>query len=284
MGNSPCSLPMPVPEGPKRVREGPKKFSVGEGYGELYGESDPDNPGVSTSPFAQLHADWVRLGATTTARRRLTAWVEAEPVLSGYGSPADLVGFAQRAEAGEAKPIEAALLRLAGADSFAARTLLQILVARLEGQGLERRPSLRGTEAVDDIRAEMLSHLWEAIVSGAGTDHDHPGRVLIDRAVGALRGQRRAARRRESRWVELASIPVATTELDDARTVAERVVLAVTEAHRRGRLHPSHARLLLAAAAGAPGRAVGTTAGPGLSRSVYYRLHLAAAAMARAQA
>jgi len=284
MGNSPCSLPMPVPEGPERVREGPKKFSVGEGYGELYGESDPDNPGVSTSPFAQLHADWARLGATATAGRRLIAWVEAEPVLSGHGSPLELVGFAQRADADRRANIEAALLRLAGADSFAARTLLQILVARLAGQGLERRPSLRISECLDDIRAELLSHLWEAIVSGAGAEADSSGRVLIDRAAGALRAQRRAARRWESRWVELASIPMPTTELDDARTVAERVVLAVTEAHRRGRLHPSHARLLVAAATGAPGRAVGTTAGPGLSRSVYYQLHLATAAMARAQA
>ena len=284
MGNSPCSLPMPAPEGPKGVREGPKKFSVGEGYGEPFGESDPDNPGVSTSPFAQLDADWARLGATTTARRALIAWVEAEPVLSGHASPVELVGFVQRAEAGEAGPIEAALLRLAGADSFAARTLLQILVARMEGQGLERRPSLRVSECLDDIRAELLSHLWEAIASEAGADHDNPGRLLIDRAVSALRAQRRAARRRETRWVELASVPVATAGLDDARTLTEQIVLAVTDAHRRGRLNRRHARLLLLAAAGAPPRAVGTTAGPGLSRSVYYQLHLATAAMARAQA
>ncbi len=275
---------MPVPEHPERVREGRKKFSVGEGHGEPFGESDPDNPGVSTSPFTELEADWARLGATATARRALAAWVEAEPVLSGHASPAELVGFAQSVEAGEAGPIEASLLRLAGADSFAARTLLQILVGRIQEAGLERRPSLRVSECLDDVRAELLNHLWEAIVSGAGTEADSSGRVLIDRAVGALRGQRRAARRREARWVELSRVPLPTTELDDARTVAERVVLAVTEAHRRGRLHPSHARLLLAAAAGAPRRAVGTTAGPGLYRSVYYQLHLATEALARAQA
>ncbi|HUZ44605.1 MAG TPA: hypothetical protein VMU63_09390 [Acidimicrobiales bacterium] len=239
---------------------------------------------MSTSPFAQLHADWARLGATTTARRRLIAWVEAEPVLSGHGSPADLVGFAQRAEPDRRANIEAALLRLAGADSFAARALLQVLLARLVAQRLECRASLRGTEAVDDIRAELLSHLWEVIVAEAGADHGDPGRLLVDRAVSALRAQRRGARLRESRRVELASVPVATTELDDARTVTEQIVLAVTDAHRRGRLNARHARLLLLAAAGAPPRAVGTTAGPGLSRSVYYRLHLATAAMARAQA
>jgi len=239
---------------------------------------------VSTSPFTQLEADWARLGATTMARRRLIAWVEAEPVLSGHGSPADLVAFTQRANADRRANIEAALLRLAGRDSFAARALLQVLLARMVTQGLDRRPSLRVSECLDDIRAELLSHLWEAIVAAAGADHGDPGRLLVDRAVSALRAQRRAARRREARRVELASVPVATTGLDDARTVTEQIALAVTDAHRRGRLNARHARLLLLAAAGAPPRAVGTTAAPGLSRSVYYQLHLATAAMVRAQA
>ncbi|HUZ43411.1 MAG TPA: hypothetical protein VMU63_03335 [Acidimicrobiales bacterium] len=238
---------------------------------------------MRTSPFAQLEADLARLGAGAVARQRLVAWIDAEPVLAGHASPADLVGFIRGAGPVVAGPIEAALLRLAGTDSFAARTLLQVLVARLQEAGLERRASLRVSECLDDIRAELLSHLWEAIMSAAGTHHDHPGRVLIDRAVGALRSQRRAARRREARWVDLAQVPMPTTDLDDARSTAEQVALAVIDAHRRGRLHRHHARILLAALAGAPPRPVGTTAGPGLYRSVYYQLHLATAAMARAQ-
>lgn len=239
---------------------------------------------MRTSPFAQLDADWTRLGASASARRRLVAWGEAEPVLAGHASPFDLVGFTHRAGPVVAGPIEAALLRLAGGDNFAARTLLQVLAGRMEEAGFERRASLRVSECPDDIRAELLSHLWEAIMAAAGTGHNHPGRVLIDRAAGSLRTQRRADRRREARWVDLARVPMPTTDLADARSAAEQVALAVLDAHRRGRLHHHHARLLLAAVAGAPPRAVGTTAGPGLYRSVYYRLHLATAAMARAQA
>ena len=241
---------------------------------------------MSTSPFAQLDADWARLGATPQAQRRLAAWVAQEPTLAGHVSPAALVAFAQTADADRRANIEAALLRLAVEDRFAARALLQVLLVRLAGQGFERRGSLRGSEPVDDIRAELLSHLWEAIVAeaGVGADYADPGRLLVDRAVSALRAQRRAARRRESRWVDFASVPVATTGLDDARTLSEQIVLAVTDAHRRGRLNARHARLLLLAAAGALPRPVGTAAGPGLSRSVYYQLHLATAAMARAQA
>jgi len=238
---------------------------------------------VHTSPYAELELEWAHLGATAAAQRRLAAWVDQEPGLAGHVSPVALVAFAQTADADRRVDVEAGLLRLAGQDRFAARTLLQLLLPRLAAQGIERRASLRGSAPVDDIRAELLSHLWEAIVSPPGADHADPGRLLIDRAVSALRAQRRAARRREARWVELASVPVATAGLDDARSVAEQIVLAVTDAHRRGRLNTRHARLLLLAAAGARPRPVGTAAGTGLSRSVYYQLHLATAAMARVQ-
>ena len=248
------------------------------------GSAEAHTPDVHTSPYPELELDWAHLGATTTAQRRLAAWVDQEPTLAGHVSPATLVAFAQSAEPDRRANVEAGLLRLAGQDRFAARALLQVLLARLVAQGFERRPSLRGSEPVDDIRAELLSHLWEAIVAEAGADHADPGRLLIDRAVSALRAQRRAARRWEARWVDFASVPVATAGLDDARSVAEQIALAVTDAHHRGRLNARHARLLLAAAAGAPPRAVGTAAGSGLSRSVYYQLHLATAAMARAQA
>jgi len=284
MGNAAARSPLRSPRGRNGPRKARKKSSVGEGHGELFRERAADDHGVRTSPFAQLDADWARLGATAAARQRLMSWVEAEPVLAGHGSPAELVGFARSARADEATPVEAALLRLAGRDRLAARSLLQLLVARVEAAGIERRASVRVSECLDDIRAELLSHLWEAIVAGAGGDHADPTRLLVDRAVSALRAQRRAQRRRESRWVELASVPMATTGLDDARTLTEQIVLAVTDAHRRGRLNARHARLLLLAATGARPRPVGTAAGPGLSRSVYYQLHLATTAMARAQA
>lgn len=81
--------------------------------------------------FRDLQQAWERDGASADARAALAQWVQTEPVLAAYISPAGLVTAVHRRGADEAKALVEALTEQAATDAWAARTALHALLPGL---------------------------------------------------------------------------------------------------------------------------------------------------------
>jgi hypothetical protein len=103
-------------------------------------------------------ADWRRVAASPDTTIALARWAKTEPSLAG----ADLDTLRRRAasrDIAQSDSTLAALLRLAGADLLARRTILEALMARLVpiAAALARRTG----DEYDDVLAEVAGWAWE---------------------------------------------------------------------------------------------------------------------------
>lgn len=222
------------------------------------------------SPYSALQADWAHIGATPAACRLIRRWAQSNPDLEGYPSPAAVVEAASAGDDQTRRRIESALLALAGGDAFAARTLLQALLPRLGRAGVPRRFGAMLDQSPDEVRAELVSRLWEAIRTRSASAPKDPGMVLVDLATGSLRTQRRIERRREARLCQLEEAAEPTVELEDIYSTAERLAILLGDAARAGALTKRQALLLMGIASGQTARDAGRALGLSGRTAPYY--------------
>ncbi len=75
-----------------------------------------------------LEAEWPTIAHCPATRQRLRTWADAEPVLAGYTSLADVVFAVHHGEHAVSMAVSTALVRVAGDDLLARRALLQVMV------------------------------------------------------------------------------------------------------------------------------------------------------------
>lgn len=196
-----------------------------------------------------LDDEWETLGTSRRYRESLARWAEAEPVLSGFGSPAEVVKRAERrGDPAGSNELIGALLRLAD-DPLAARTLLQALLPGLAARAARGAWAARASrrcapacEGLDELDQEVVASAWERIRSLAGTSPDWPACVLVEGAWRRVRQRAETARARSCRSAPLTGAARAEVDLD--RPAAEALTVHLVDQVRRGRLKPAEAGLV----------------------------------------
>jgi hypothetical protein len=156
------------------------------------------------NPFRAITREWATLGHSAPARRALRRWREAEPVLAGFASPAEVVARCQqRGDSRAANALLGALLRLAD-EELAARTVLQAVLPSLAARAWRRRSDGAGLwDDVGELDAEMVALALERIAELAGTSPEWPSQAIVEVAYARLRWAAQAARRRRLDTVPL---------------------------------------------------------------------------------
>jgi hypothetical protein len=196
-----------------------------------------------------LDDEWETLGTSRMYREALAHWCEAEEVLAGFASPADVVKRAERrGDPAGANELIGALLRLAG-DPLAARTLLQALLPGLASRAARGAWAARASrrcapacEGLDELDQEVVASAWERIVTLAGTSPEWPACVLVEGAWRRVRQRAETARARSCRSVPLAG--AARVEVNLERPAPEALTVHLVDEVRRGRLRPADAGLV----------------------------------------
>lgn len=176
----------------------------------------------------RLQDEWSALNEGGEARRALARWTAAEPLLCGAADlQALLTRCHRRGDAADANAVLAALLRLAGDEPLAARTVLQALLpglmslsrrarqigwSRRSGASRAERPTPWVQEG--DFDQELLTLAWERVDALAGQDLRWPAAVILGQVWRRVR-----------------------LRLDDHRRLADRQV--ALEADEVDRLHAS---------------------------------------------
>jgi hypothetical protein len=246
-------------------------------------------PESVASLFASLDLDWRMKACWGPLQARYQAWLVTEPGLRGGGDPhgiVSLVTWDGRQPKGESGRVLSALLRLA-ADPWAARTLLQALLPRLEaeqvlvpkyGHGVDenwQRPA--------DTFADLLAESYSAITRHAGEDRDDVARVVLQEATRRMRTARQWQRRYQARTVLFVPghFQGPSGDLSVARSEAEWLATALTEAVRSRRLSTLEASLVYGTRVkGLPASEVGRSAGL-RPKAVYHALARAEQALLR---
>jgi hypothetical protein len=246
--------------------------------------ADPQRrPGSSPSAptiFESLEHEWSHTSARPEMKARSRAWAAAEPTLEGC-SDCDgmlhLVTWEGRRPSHQGSRVLSAMLRQA-ADPLAARTLFQALLPRIKtekvltpkyGHGISeswQRPL--------DTVADLVAESFAAVKRHAGEDVDDVARLVLQEATRKLRTARQAQRRYHDRTVILVSdhSTYAAADLSVARSGAEWLAAALTEAVRSHDMSKTDARLVYATRVkGLPASEVGRYAGM-RPKAVYHAL------------
>jgi DNA-directed RNA polymerase specialized sigma24 family protein len=234
----------------------------------------------SADVFERLDQEWRRLCSRPELGERSRTWAAAEPVLSGCHDASAMVGrvtWSGRRATTEASAVLAALLRQAG-DPLAARALLQALLPRIRVERVLTAKYGHGVgeawQRPADTIADLVAECFAAVKRHAGEDREDVGRVVLQEATRKLRTARQAQRRYHQRTVQLVPdhCASAAADLSTARSTAEWLAAALTEAVRSRRLSKAEAGLFYAARVqGLPASDVGRRAGM-RPKAVYYAL------------
>jgi hypothetical protein len=161
-------------------------------------------------------ADWRRVAASPDTTIALARWAKTEPSLAG----ADLDTLRRRAasrDIAQSDSTLAALLRLAGADLLARRTILEALMARLVpiAAALARRTG----DEYDDVLAEVAGWAWEL----TATIPADRWTVLLAPNLARLARRRYLTARPHDPPVELGDIeqPATADDLDERLSACE---------------------------------------------------------------
>jgi DNA-directed RNA polymerase specialized sigma24 family protein len=170
-----------------------------------------------------------------------------------------------------------ALLRRS-ADPIAARTLLQVLVPRIKAERVLVPKYGHGIgeawQPPSDTVADLVAECFAAVKRHAGEARDDVARLVLQEATRKLRTTRQAQRRYHQRTVVLRpdDPACAAADLSAARSRAEWLASAVTEAVRSRRISKIEARLVYGARVeGFSASEVGRRAGL-KPKAVYYAL------------
>lgn len=230
--------------------------------------------------FLSLEREWRRVSTTTENMARVRGWADAEPALAGCVDARAVVRrvvWDGRHASAPGDEVLSALLRLA-ADPFAARTLLQALCPRIRAERVLTPRYGHGVgeawQKPADLVADLLAEAFAAVKRHAGEHRDDVARVILQEATRRLRTARQAQRRYQERTVLLGpahAIHIAAG-LSGARSSAEWLATALTDAVRARRLSKAQASLVYAARVqGLPASDVGRRAGMA-PKAVYYAL------------
>src|SRR5581483_6351045 len=122
---------------------------------------DNDAPNI----IKALDDEWKMLGTSRRYRDALARWGEAEAVLAGFSSPAEVVKRAERrGDSAAANELVGALLRRA-ADPLAAR-------GQWAARASRRCPAV--CDGLAELDQEVVAAAWERITALAGTSPDWP--------------------------------------------------------------------------------------------------------------
>lgn len=196
-----------------------------------------------------LDDEWKMLGTSRRYREALARWGEAEVVLAGFSSPAEVVNRAERrGDSAAANELVGALLRLA-ADPLAARTLLQALLPGLASRAARGQWAARASrrcpavcEGLAELDQEVVAAAWERIMALAGTSPDWPACTIVDGAWRRVRQRAETARARACRSMPLAR--AARVEANLGRSAPEALTVHLVGEVRRGRMRPAEAGLV----------------------------------------
>lgn len=176
--------------------------------------------------FAAFDQEWRRLARSGSARRVVRAWAEAEPDLTAFTTPAELVEAIQlRGGPRTSDRILGAVVRGGHSDPLAARCALQALVPGLRAIGC----AYVGLDDPEDLDARLVAAAWEEI------------RRTPLQGPWVVRRVLRAVARRLARIVEAMAEPAA----NHCRSVAEEALVLLVGAVQRG-VSPEDATLIAA--------------------------------------
>ena len=208
-----------------------------------------------TSLCSRLDAEWRQTARSVKGRAAVRRWIGEEPVLAGACSGEEVVEHCHRRD--DAAPGHGmtsgpqatfgALLRLAGHDEFAERTVIQAMLPGL--LAMRHRLSFMVSSGGsrwgdhDELEQEIVSIAYERVQALAGTTQAWPARTLLDQTWRRLR----VLNDNECRW-RANSVPVALppdiiTERA-AHSPAEELAHLVVDAVQDGTLALGPAQLV----------------------------------------
>ncbi len=207
--------------------------------------------------FAGLQRDRERITVGAEMKARFQQWALAEPALErclGASGIIRSVRWQGRRPTDEGARVMAALERQA-ADPFAARTLLQALLPRIRAERVLLPKYGHGIgeawQRPADTMADLVAECFVAVKRHAGEDRDDVARLVLQEATRKLRSARQVQRRYYLRTdLLLPDHPrYATADLSVARSPAEWLAAALTDAVRSHQLSKGEARLVYGARA-----------------------------------
>jgi DNA-directed RNA polymerase specialized sigma24 family protein len=199
---------------------------------------------VSNSFFIALNDDWLCTASSGEAVEALSKWSIDDPTLGGFDDLAALVAHVQRPGfPEESDRVLAALVRLAGSDDLAARTMLQALLPGIKA--LARQ--YRWVGPAEDVTSSAVACAYERIRTYPIERRPHhvAANVLFDTRQALSRQGRRAT-----------TLDIAARGLrpfDDSRDEVphespcpgQELLELVGQALRDGRLDEADARLII---------------------------------------
>jgi len=193
--------------------------------------------------FRALEAEWVVLGENNRARARLAAWATREPVLRGFGSPAEVVVFCNaRRDVGSANDVLGALLRVAGSDPLGARAVLQAVLPALAGLARRARAATVSEPGDSELwDQEVVALAWEQITALADSPPRWPAMAIVNLTWTRLRTA--IDRHRRNLWC-CATVPDEPVH-GDVRSTADQLADVLVEAVRRGTISRDAAAVVL---------------------------------------
>jgi DNA-directed RNA polymerase specialized sigma24 family protein len=245
-----------------------------------YPYRQPSGSASAATIFENLEREWIHASGQPEMKARSRAWAAAEPTLEGC-SDSDgvlhLVTWEGRRPSDQGSRVLSAMLRQA-TDPLAARTLLQALLPRIKTEKVITPKYGHGVSETWqrpwDTVADLVAECFAAVKRHAGEDVDDVPRLVLREATRKLRTARQAQRRYHDRTVILVSDhpTYAAADLSVARSGAEWLAAALTEAVRSRHLSKTDARLVYATRVkGLPASEVGRYAGMP-PKAVYYAL------------
>ena len=183
--------------------------------------------------YRMLEAEWNRQAHSSSARAACARWARTEPALEGITSPAELVSrCAARGQPETSAALLRAVLRHAGSDQWAARTVLQAVLPGLAAVARRARPLVHPDgpwQGVDELDQFVVTAAYQRIASlAAEPPRRWPASAIVARTWKRVRrfaeqdAQRRARLTRLSAVTEPTSVvpPTPAEELADTLAVA----------------------------------------------------------------
>jgi hypothetical protein len=199
--------------------------------------------------YRMLEAEWKREADSPAARGACARWASADAVLEGIASPAEVVRHCQmRGHNADSAAVLGAVLRHAGADRWAARTVLQAVLPGLAALSRRARPLVRAGgvwQSIDEVDQYLVANAYDRIIALADEASPAcPAAAIINATWTRLRHLATKECRRAASAVgtyelgDLEAIPQTTASGELAQTLADAV--------ERGVLEQADGRLVLA--------------------------------------
>ncbi len=187
--------------------------------------------------YRMLEAEWNRESHSSTARAACARWAATEAALEDLTTPGEVVRHCQRRGHGaDSAAVLNAVLRHAGDDRWAARTVLQAVLPGLAALSRRARPLVRAGgvwQSIDEVDQFVVANAYDRIVAlAAETAPVCPAVAIVDTTWTRLRYLATKECRRADRQV--GTFDLANVEQAPGTTACRELTRTLVDAVQRG--------------------------------------------------